>query len=378
MPRRPRIQDGAYHLGARDVRRARSAPGDAAVLAVLAAVAAGACGGDPSEPRPAPPVGPPAVSVDGSVLVDGSGDPIRLRGVNRSGAEYMCVQGYDVFDGPVDDAAIAAIASWQVNAVRVPLNEQCWLGVNGIPDVFTGTAYRDSIAAFVERLNDHGLAVILDLHWSAPDTVIADGQNPMPDRDHSPAFWGQVAERFGDNPSVLFDLFNEPYPDDNTDSDEAWRCWRDGGQCAGIDYEAAGMQELVDTVRAAGAINVILLGGVQYSARLSRWLEFAPTDPLDRLAASWHVYDFSWCSSRSCWDAEADPVADAVALVLGELGQDDHGSAFVLALMEWMDARDGSYLAWVWNVWGSPLDLIRSYDGTPTDYGETFHDHFTR
>lgn len=358
-------------------RTARRMPGPVSSLLAALAMGAAACGGSPSEPGPEPPAGPPAISVEGSVLVDGSGEPIRLHGVNRSGSEYMCVEGHGVFDGPVSDASIEAMASWNVNVVRVPLNEQCWLGVTGIPETFSGAAYRDSIAAFTARLNDRGLAVILELHWSAPETVLADGQRPMPDRDHTPAFWRQLAERFGDNPSVLFDLFNEPFPDHNADTDEAWRCWRDGGQCAGMDYEAAGMQELVDTVRATGAINVILLGGVQYAAGLSRWLEFAPDDPLDRLAASWHVYNFSWCSSRSCWDAEVDPVADAVPLVLGELGQDDYGSAFVIALMDWMDARDGNYLAWVWNVWGSPLDLIRSYDGTPTDYGETFHDRFT-
>lgn len=37
-----------------------------------------------------------------------------------------------------------------------------------------------------------------------------------------------------DNGAVIFDLFNEPFPDANTaDSDNGWRCWRDGGQCPG-------------------------------------------------------------------------------------------------------------------------------------------------
>ncbi|MDX1676184.1 MAG: cellulase family glycosylhydrolase, partial [Longimicrobiales bacterium] len=320
----------------------------------------------------------PAIDVLGPVLVNGQGERIRLRGVNRSGTEYMCVQGHGIFDGPVDDAAIEAMVSWEINVVRVPLNAQCWLGVNGIDPASSGQAYRDSIAAFVYRLNDHGLVAILDLHWSAPDTVLADGQRPMPDRDHVPAFWAQVAKRFGGNRSVVLDLFNEPHPDGNSDSPEAWRCWRDGGTCAGLDYQAAGMRELVDTVRAAGAENVILLAGVRYASSLLRWLEYAPDDPLDRLAASWHVYSFSGCSTRHCWDTQIDPVTDAVPVVLGEFGQDDGGSDFVTGLMDWMDARDGNYLAWVWNVWGSPLDLIRSYNGIPTEYGATFHDRFTR
>jgi endoglucanase len=71
-------------------------------------------------------------------------------------------------------------------------------------------------------------------------------------------------------------------------------------------------------------------------------------------------------------------VALQVPLVLDELGQNDHGSAFVTALMDWMDARQGSYLAWSWDVWGNALDLIASYDGTPTSYGQTFKSRFSR
>jgi hypothetical protein len=41
-----------------------------------------------------------------------------------------------------------------------------------------------------------------------------------------------------------------------------------------------------------------------------------------------------------------------------------------------MDARQGSYLAWVWDVWGQSLDLIASYDGTATTYGQTFKTRF--
>ena len=141
-------------------------------------------------------------------------------------------------------------------------------------------------------------------------------------------------------------------------------------------FQAAGMQELVAAVRSTGATNVILLGGVQYASGLSNWLAYKPTDPLNSVAASWHIYSFSWCNAQACWDSTAAPVARQVPLVLGELGQDDYGSAFVISLMNWMDARQGSYLAWSWDVWGQSLDLIQSYDGTPTPYGRTFQTRF--
>ncbi len=199
----------------------------------------------------------------------------------------------------------------------------------------------------------------------------------MPDRDHTPQFWSEVAAAYGSNNRVIFDLFNEPFPDNNSDTPEAWRCWRDGGTCSGMSYQAAGMQELVNAVRRAGAKNVIMLGGVQYSATLSSWLASKPSDSLNNTAASWHIYNFSWCHTQTCWDSVAAPVAQQVPLVLGELGEDDRGSAFVTALMNWMDARQGSYLAWSWDVWGNALDLIASYDGTPTSYGQTFKARFS-
>src|SRR5262245_3942304 len=58
-------------------------------------------------------------------LVDKNGKVVQLHGVNRSGTEYACVQDFGIFDGPSDDASVAAIASWNANVVRVPLNEDC-------------------------------------------------------------------------------------------------------------------------------------------------------------------------------------------------------------------------------------------------------------
>src|SRR5438105_4262851 len=110
---------------------------------------------------------PLAVHVQNNQLVDADGNVLRLLGVNRSGSEYMCVGGSAVFDGPVDAVAIAAIKAWHVNTVRVPLNEDCWLGIN-LPasNPWIGAPYRQAIVDFVQRLNSAGLYAILDLHWN--------------------------------------------------------------------------------------------------------------------------------------------------------------------------------------------------------------------
>src|SRR5690242_9987917 len=106
----------------------------------------------------------PTVHVQANQLVDGSGRVVRLRGVSRSGTEYACAQGWGFFDGPSDSASVWAIASWKVNVVRVPLNETCWLAINGVKPAYSGNNYQKAISDFVTLFNRAGLVVILDLH----------------------------------------------------------------------------------------------------------------------------------------------------------------------------------------------------------------------
>jgi endoglucanase len=84
------------------------------------------------------------------------------------------------------------------------------------------------------------------------------GSNPDPAVFTLNGFWTSVANTFKNDTSVVFDLFNEPYPDraasaSASASDQAWTCWRDGGTCPGIGYDVAGMQDMLDAVRGTGA-----------------------------------------------------------------------------------------------------------------------------
>src|SRR5215471_11219474 len=107
---------------------------------------------------------PTGLHAAGNQLVDGAGQPVRLRGVNYSGTEYACIQGWGIFDGPSDLVSVQAIASWKANAVRVPLNEDCWLAVNGAPAAYSGANYQTAIKNYVSLLTQNGLVPIVELH----------------------------------------------------------------------------------------------------------------------------------------------------------------------------------------------------------------------
>ncbi|HLK39292.1 MAG TPA: cellulase family glycosylhydrolase [Polyangiaceae bacterium] len=329
--------------------------------------------------------------VEGAKLVD-NGKTVRLLGVNISGTETYCEQGIGIFQAPtmgggVDPAVVSAMKSWNVNAVRVPLNEDCWLGINGVKAQYGGQNYAGAISGFVQQLRGAGMYVILDLHWNAPGSSLATGQQPMADADHSPAFWAAVAAAFKGDLGVVFDLYNEPNVDGGNVTAASWQCWRDG--CSVSNWsgfmgsaKTAGMQQLVSAVRGAGAGNVIMLGGLGDAEFVDpNWLTYEPTDTLTpaNLAASHHNYSFNGgCNKQGCWTTNLAAVLAKVPIITGELGENDCAHGYVDSYFAWADPLGISYLGWTWNNWdcGSGPSLVKDFYGTPTStYGEGFKAH---
>ena len=333
-----------------------------------------------------------AVHVSGNRLVYSNGAVAVLHGVNLSGTEYACVQGHGIFVGPHGPASIAAIRQWNVDAVRIPLNEACWNGDGYVKARYAGIRYRNAIIQYVHLLNLNGMVAILDLHWtdgvytgpsSGCSSWNAVCEKPMPDGRGALPFWSSVASTFKDNDGVIFDLFNEPFPDRAiTPAAAAWSCWLNGGiSCSsGIHYRVAGMQDLVNTIRATGADNVIMLGGLSFSNDLAGWLAFKPYDPDHNLVAAWHSYNFNSCNNHACWQSMISSVVSHVPVIASEIGETDCTDGYINPLMRFLDSESSGYLAWAWNskFKCSGPSLIKNDQGVPTAYGMGYRSHLQK
>jgi hypothetical protein len=386
--------------------------------------------GDSSTDSAKPPDGASADSGDASTglhvvlgtagapghIVDGSGTVVQLHGADRSGTEFACLDKA-FFDGPADQTGLDALKAWNINAIRVPLNADCWLDVNGVPTGYGGAPYQAAVTTWVNLITSNGMVAIVDLHWTAPGTDLANAQIPMADADHAPMFWSQVAATFASNGQVIFDLFNEPFITD-------WGCWTSGGMCAswmGATYNVAGMASLLQAVRNAGAKNVVIMGGLSYSSDMESWVSSvtsiptlaAPLDGISiaNVAASWHAYDFnseqSGCPSQynkydsTCNSADVtamktyatDVLAAGYPVLIGESGISAYSASTAMpfsaaqiteleawydGLLTWMEGQQQSYLAWSWNT-NTPPNLVSDYTGTPSPYfGATYQAHLAK
>lgn len=329
------------------------------------------------------PVAPNGFGTSGNRIYGPDCEVHRFVGVARPGLQWW-PDDFRLADAAEANQEFATMRSWGANVVRIPLYQRYWLEDITLEGVlYEATEYQRIVRETVDRVNEAGMAVILELHNSDrgdpnfPDDV-ADIQQ-MADVAHSIPFWKQVAEQYRDNGQVLFQLYTEPNQID-------WDTWRNGGmipagetfppQSSGVAFEAAGMQDLYDTVRAAGANNLVIVNGMHWGYNLSGLPEYA----LDgyNIAYATHPYDYP-DKQPGAWWADWGFATELYPVIIAEFGDYTcNENGYYDAVLNFADEYQLSWVAWAWfappsdredQICGFP-SLITDWDGTPSPTGE--------
>jgi hypothetical protein len=286
-------------------------------------------------------------SVEGNKIVDSNGQQIMIHGVDRPSLEWSCT------GSPVSNSGSGIPASdfstmkskWNANAVRIPVSEDRWLP--GTADTCSG--YQQTVENVVNEVRAQGMIAIIDLHWSDQGSSSnASGQQCMPDAN-STTFWQQVATLYKGDPGVWFELYNEPYPSGG------WSIWQNGGSvtCNALvggksaTWTTPGMQSLVNTVRATGAENIVIAGGLAYSSNLNG----VPSLTGGNVAYAIHIYRQSAGATWSTggWDSQFGNTSASKPVISTEFGdQGCDGSDFDPQLLSYFRSHDVGYTAWAW------------------------------
>jgi uncharacterized protein (TIGR03437 family) len=217
-------------------------------LAVLVTLCEPVFGHAPPTPIPAPPL-----RVRANQLVDSTNSVFLLRGVAMPGLEVFSPAPADLDSQRTMTRFTFRIIQqrWNMNAVRLPVSPEIWKR--------DGQAYFDRVAGVVSAANQEGLVVILAAQEDARSGTPAPTGLPSPGMT---GFWRACAGAFQKSQGVIFALFNEPGTRSITGFSAGthraadWQMWRNGGTLA-QGQTAAGMQDLVNAIRAAGATQII-------------------------------------------------------------------------------------------------------------------------
>lgn len=232
-----------------------------------------------------------------------------------------------------------AIGQWHCNFIRLPLNQDRWLG-RASDEKDHGLAYRMDVARAVRMCARHKVYISLDLRWT--DRGVWGGravQAYMPDT-HSLIFWRDVAAEYKKFPNVLFGLFSEPH-------DVDWLVWRNGGTCMEpqgkhlLTYHAVGMQSLYDAVRSSGAKNIVIVSGIDWASNLFGVLHGFAIKGVNV------AYDIHLMGNQAKdWDRRFLLVGGQYPLVVGEWGGYGMPLALSERLLKVLDKRQLNWAAW--------------------------------
>jgi len=241
-------------------------------------------------------VGP--FSVSGTQVLGAAGKPFISYGLTVSGLQSPGWAGYVSQDL---QEITATAEDWCANTVRLQLNQNDLLGPTG-----TGFdhGYLRAIESEVSLAENHKLVVVLNDETNlATPAEQAVQMGPTPGTE---TFWQDLAKIYGNDPQVIFDLFNEPrmyYA--GMPLAQEWQLWRNGGSFDGVAY-SFGMAQLAAYVRdTLGAHNLFWIEGPRYSSTFAGMVQeqallnvsnvvyavHHPAGPAD--AASWDA-DFGY------------------------------------------------------------------------------------
>jgi len=271
--------------------------------------------------------------------------------------------------------------NWDINTVRLPLNEFCWLGINGA--TFGGSQYRTAIINYVNLLSTNNIYAILTLAVAGPGSGSPTVTASMPNSDHSLTFWYNVSQTFASYNNVIFDLYDQPTPDSNAiNSTAGWQCWLYGGTyCPGTYTGYVGMQALVTAVRTYAIHNIIMVSGINGGNSLDQWVKYVPTDSHHNLAAGFQVTSSSFCNAADCWTQTVQPLYTVPYTVIWVTYDQIAGTCecqISCTVADWGDGLgdDGNNMIggyWDTSVSCASGSLISDYGGTPSaDYGSQY------
>ena len=306
----------------------------------------------------------------GSKIVDDTGNPVRLTGINWFGLETSNYAPHGLWSRSMDEL-LDVIDSLGYNVIRLPFSNQLFdpgntpsgIDFNQNP-ALTGLSGLQVIDKVVEGAGSRGIRVILDRHRPDANSQSALWYTDTYTEQRWIDDWTMLAARYAGNPTVIgADLHNEPHGSATWGSGDTATDWRLAAQKAGnailgVNPDLLIVVEGIDSFEGAGYWwGGNLKGAEQYPVQLS-----VP----GRLVYSTHdypasVYHQTWFDApdypNNLEDIWRDRWAyllenDTAPVLLGEFGtryETDSDRKWLQALAGYIAAKEMSFTFWCLN-----------------------------
>lgn len=267
--------------------------------------------------------------VEGTQLRNERGETVVLRGMSSHGVHW--------FPQYTNAQSIRNTAAWGANLFRVAM----YTGEGGY--LSGSDTVKTQLLSAVDAAIRENLYVIIDWH------ILSDG-NPSDHTDEAAAFFREMAERYGEEPAVLYEICNEPNGDVRWDRD--------------VKPYA---ETIVRTIREAAPNSVILIG----SPTWSQDIHAAAADPLTEKNLMYTLHFYAGTHGAQLRQRIDDVRKAGLPVFVSEWGTsraDGSGGVFLRESAEWLDFLDKRGISWAnWSLCDKNESSAALRAGTPSD-----------
>jgi hypothetical protein len=245
-------------------------------------------------------------------------DEVTVSGTNLlRGGEGWYPRGYnclgllapDWCDDPLSNRAKAIFSpdtrtAWRSQGANLLRWQVSQPGVtDGSLDDATRRRYVEFVVAGIRAVRSEGWNCII----SCQDQKHGCGPGASTPSPRTTLFWQTIAPYVADDLGVMLEAFNEPQT-----NPKQQRRWGDGGGTNNLGEPRVGHQAVLDTIRATGARNVVIVDGGGWAKTLRGTTPLE--DPLGNYAYAIHPYDYDKLGGPEAWDTHyaSPPVAAPV------------------------------------------------------------------
>jgi endoglucanase len=301
-----------------------------------------------------------------------TGEPVTLRGINRSGMEYSepAIGGFLASASLSRTDIEQMVCGWGANVIRLPFNQDWALRGRGN---FSAEDYRQALDEVISWAASFGAYTLLDLQWLDADAAfgrLSDGSvnrvAPLPNQA-SIELWAALAERYRDEPAVLFDLFNEPHAPLKDDQNPMYFLTEDGAielsepRTFGPSEWNRWASKLATAIQDIHPRALVWVSGLDWGFDLRE----VHID-LPNVVYSAHVYPNR---PRRQWKSKFGHGCSGNPVFIGEWGGSGGDLAWGSELISYMRTVACGWTTWSWVDQPRLVHDARAGDYTPTAFG---------
>lgn len=250
--------------------------------------------------------------VDGSNLLNSSGEPIQLRGISSHGIQWY----------QYSKSTIKALKdTMKINVFRIAM----WTDPN-----HNGYVKNPGIKDYAIELIDY--AIELDLYVII-DWHILEDDNPNTYKEEAKEFFDEISNKYKNVPNVIYEICNEPSGTTN---------WKEGVK----PYA----EEIIPVIRKNSPKSLIIVGTPEWCRDLNEVL----ASPLDYKNIVYAVHFYSGSNKQELRDVMDNFLDNGLAIFVSECGMTNYmadGPLYIDEFETWIEYLDQKNISWVyWSI----------------------------